>query len=82
MLKGIIPSLLTGFVYSALVDSYCSEQNARMSAMSTAGKNADDMLKKLKQEYNGIRQAAITREMTELASGGKALRKKRLTNGQ
>lgn len=77
VLKGIIPSLLTGFVYSALVDSYCSEQNARMSAMSTAGKNADDMLKKLKQEYNGIRQAAITREMTELTSGTKALKKMR-----
>ena len=53
-----------------------------MSAMNTAGDNAEDILKNLKIEYNGIRQAAITREMTELASGGKALRKKRLTNGQ
>jgi len=76
VLNGIVPSLITGFVYSVLVESYCSEQNARMSAMSTAGKNADDMLRKLKQEYNGIRQAAITREMTELTSGTRALRKK------
>ena len=82
MLDGIVPSLITGFIYSALVDSYCSEQDARMSAMKTAGDNAEDILKNLKIEYNGIRQAAITREMTELASGGKALRKKRLTNGQ
>lgn len=82
VLDGIVPSLITGFIYSALVDSYCSEQDARMSAMKTAGDNAEDILKNLKIEYNGIRQAAITREMTELASGGKALRKKRLTNGQ
>ena len=75
VLDGIVPSLLTGFVYSALVDSYCSEQNARMTAMKTAGDNAEDILKRLKLEYNSIRQAAITREMTELTSGGKALRK-------
>ena len=78
VLNGIVPSLVTGFVYSALVDSYCSEQDARMSAMNTAGNNAEDMLKKLRQEYNGIRQAAITREMIELTSGTKALRKKRI----
>lgn len=77
VLDGIVPSLITGFIYSALVDSYCSEQDARMSAMKTAGDNAEDILKRLKLEYNGIRQAAITREMTELASGGKALRKKK-----
>jgi len=77
VLDGIVPSLLTGFIYSALVDSYCSEQDARMSAMKTAGDNAEDILKRLRLEYNGIRQAAITREMTELASGGKALRKKK-----
>ena len=77
VLDGIVPSLITGFIYSALVDSYCSEQDARMSAMKTAGDNAEDILKRLKVEYNGIRQAAITREMTELASGGKALRKKK-----
>ena len=77
MLKGIVPSLITGFIYSALVDSYCSEQDARMTAMKTAGDNAEDILKRLKQEYNAIRQSAITREMTELTSGSKALRNKR-----
>ena len=42
-----------------------------MLAMSTAGKNADEMLKKLKTEYNALRQASITREMIEpvIASG-------------
>lgn len=38
VLDGIIPSYLTGFIYSSLVDSYCSEQEARMTAMSSAGK--------------------------------------------
>ncbi len=76
VLDGVVPSYLTGFIYSALVDSYCSEQEARMTAMNSAGKNADEMLRKLKIQYNGIRQAAITREMTEIAAGAKALKKK------
>lgn len=38
VLDGIIPSYLTGFIYSSLVDSYCSEQEARMTAMNSAGK--------------------------------------------
>lgn len=73
VLNGIIPSYLTGYIYSCLVDSYCSEQEARMTAMSTAGNNADEMLRKLKVQYNRIRQATITREMTEITSGAKAL---------
>ena len=77
LLNGIIPSYLTGFIYSCLVDSYCSEQEARMTAMNTAGKNAEDVLKKLQMQYNSLRQAAITREMVEITSGAKALRRKR-----
>jgi len=77
VLDGIVPSYLTGFIYSALVDSYCSEQEARMTAMSSAGHNADEMLKNLKIQYNSVRQAAITREITEIAAGAKALKKKR-----
>ncbi len=77
VLSEVIPSYLTGAVYSFLVDSYCSEQEARMTAMKTAGTNAEDVLKALKGEYNSIRQAAITREMTEITSGAKALGKKK-----
>ena len=79
VLQGIVPSYLTGFVYSALVESYVSEQEARMTAMNTAGKNAEEMLKKLRIQYNSIRQAAITNEMIEITSGTKALKKKRST---
>ena len=77
VLSAIIPSYLTGFIYGCLVDSYCSEQQARMSAMSAAGDNADEMLRELRGQYNTVRQAAITREMTEIAAGSKALKKKR-----
>ncbi len=74
VLSEIIPSYLTGFVYSFLVDSYCSEQEARMTAMSTAGNNADEALRKLKMQYNSLRQAAITNEMIEITAGAKSLR--------
>lgn len=77
VLRGIIPSYLTGFIYSSLVESYCSEQQTRMLAMSTAGKNAEEMLKKLKKEYNTLRQAGITNEMIEIVAGVKALKNKR-----
>ena len=74
VLSGIIPSYLTGFIYSSLVDSYCSEQQARMTAMSAASRNAEEMLKDLKTRYNRIRQASITREITEITAGARALR--------
>lgn len=76
VLNGIIPSYLAGFIYSALVESYSSEQQARMNAMKTAGDNAEEMLKKLRLSYNSIRQAAVTREITEISSGAKALKRK------
>lgn len=72
-----IPGYLTGFIYSAMVDSYCSEQEARMTAMQSAGRNAEEMLGQLRLQYHSLRQAAITREMTEIAAGARALKRKR-----
>ena len=77
VLDGVVPSYLTGFIYSALVDSYCSEQEARMTAMQSAGKSAEEMLSQLQKQYHSVRQAAITREMTEIAAGARALKRKR-----
>ncbi len=77
VLRGIVPSYLTGFIYGSLVDSFCSEQQTRMLAMSTASNNADEMLKKLGVQYNALRQASITNEMIEIAAGAKALRVKK-----
>ena len=68
---------MTGYIYSALVDSFCSEQNARMTAMSSANDNANEVLAQLGKEYNEIRQSVITQEITEVTSGAKALRRNR-----
>lgn len=71
----IVPDYLTGFVYGALVESYCSEHNARMMAMQTATDSAKDMIKELSIQYNRARQAAITQEITEVVSGANAKKK-------
>ncbi len=65
----LVPQYLVGMVYSALVQSYASEHCARMIAMDAAKRNADEMLKKLSLESNRLRQARITREITEIMSG-------------
>ncbi len=72
----IVPNYIAGFVYGALVESYCSEHNARMMAMQTATDAAKDMLKRLEIEYNRARQAAITQEITEVIAGSKAQKNK------
>ena len=77
VLDGIMHSYLTGFIYSALIDSFCSEQEARMTAMDAANRNAEELLGDLSLQYNRVRQAAITQEITEVTAGAKAQRKKR-----
>ncbi len=81
VLNGIVPSYLTGFIYGCLVESFCSEQQARMNAMKNASDNAGDMLRSLGIQYNKIRQAAITGEMIEMTAGARALNKKNNVNG-
>lgn len=76
VLDNIVPSYVTGFIYSALIDSFCSEQNARMNAMDSANRNAQGLLDELSVQYNHIRQGAITQEITEVSSGAKSMRKK------
>ena len=66
---------ITGFLYGALVEGSASEENARMLAMQAATDNAQAMLRELSIEYNRVRQAAITQEITEVVGGAKALRK-------
>ncbi len=77
VLNGVIPAYLTGFVYGCLVESYCSEQQARMNAMKSASDNAESLLKELKTQYNKLRQSAITNEMIEIAAGAQAQKRKR-----
>ena len=61
-----------GLIYGAMVESFCSEQQARMSAMDSATTSAKDMLQTLSLQYNRARQAAITQEITEISSGAEA----------
>ena len=74
-------SCLTGYIYSALVDSFCSEQSARMTAMNAADQNAEELLKDLSVQYNRARQAAITQEITEVSAGERAQRSKKEREG-
>ena len=80
ILEFTMPSMLTGFVYSALVDSFCCEQSARMTAMDSANQNAENLLDELQLQYNYVRQGAITQEITEISSGAKGLARKRKKN--
>ena len=77
VLDHMVPNYVTGFVYGALVESYASEQNSRMMAMEAASKSAKEMLQLLQVEYNRVRQAAITQEITEVISGAKAQKRKK-----
>ena len=69
VLDNIVPGYVKGMIFGGLVESFCSEQNARMTAMQTANDNASDMLKKLSLSYNQARQTAITQEITEIVGG-------------
>jgi F-type H+-transporting ATPase subunit gamma len=69
----LVPMYIKGTIYGCLVESYASEQSARMSAMDEATKSAQDMIDSLDLTYNRIRQAGITQEMTEIVSGSSVL---------
>ena len=77
VINSIVPNYVTGYIYGALVQSYACEQNDRMMAMDAATGNATDMLKQLSIDYNRIRQAAITQEITEVIAGAKAQKRKK-----
>ncbi|HIY20374.1 MAG TPA: ATP synthase F1 subunit gamma [Candidatus Flavonifractor merdigallinarum] len=68
----LVPGYIKGDIFGALVESYCSEQNARMTAMKSSSDNARSMLQSLNLSYNRARQAAITQEITEVVGGAQA----------
>ena len=78
VLNDLAYNYVTGFIYGALVEGFATEENARMVAMQAATDNAEAMLKELSIEYNRLRQAAITQEITEVIGGAKALKKKKM----
>ena len=78
VLEKLTYNYVTGFIYGALVEGSASEENARMLAMQSATDNAQEMLRVLSIDYNRVRQAAITQEITEVIGGAKALKKKKM----
>ena len=78
VLENIVRSYVAEYLYSALVDSYCCEQSARMNAMDEADRNATNLMTELNLEYNHARQSKITSEITEIAAGARALKKKKM----
>ncbi|MGN1050930.1 MAG: ATP synthase F1 subunit gamma [Acutalibacteraceae bacterium] len=72
----VVPDFVAGYIYGALINSYTSEQNARMMAMQAATDSASEMLKDLSVMYNRARQSAITQEITEVISGAKSQKNK------
>ncbi len=81
VLDSMMPSYVSGFIYSALIDSFCCEQQARMTAMDSANQNAEKLLGELSLEFNRVRQSAITQEITEVSAGARAQRKKHQKEG-
>ena len=77
VLDNMVQSYVSGFIYSALIDSFCCEQNARMTAMDSANQNAEELLGELSLRYNRVRQSAITQEITEVSAGARAQRQKK-----
>ena len=73
----VIDDLLTRYiealVYQAVAENMASEQSARMVAMKAATDNAGTLIGELKLIYNKTRQAAITKELSEIVSGAAAI---------
>ncbi|MGZ6141740.1 MAG: ATP synthase F1 subunit gamma [Myxococcales bacterium] len=72
LLEQLIPKQLAMQIWRALLESEASEHGARMTAMDSATKNANDMIGALSLQYNRARQAAITKELMEIVSGAEA----------
>lgn len=74
VLKFLLPQYLESVIYGALLQSAASELGARMTAMGAATENAEELIAKLVLNYNKIRQATITREISEIVGGAEALK--------
>ncbi len=75
--QSLIEMLLTRYiesqVYQAVVENLASEQAARMIAMKSASDNAGELISDLRLVYNKARQAAITKELSEIVGGAEAV---------
>ena len=73
LLDSLLPRYVEVQVYRALLESIAAEHAARMTAMDSATKNAEEMLDQLTLVYNRARQSAITSELMDIVGGSEAL---------
>jgi len=73
IVKSVVPKYINTQVWKYLLESFASEQAARMVAMENATENAKDMINDLQLKFNKARQTAITTEMLEIVGGAEAL---------
>ncbi|MBE3587399.1 MAG: F0F1 ATP synthase subunit gamma [Thermoanaerobacteraceae bacterium] len=73
VLAELLPMYVENMIFHGLLESKASEHSARMTAMDNATKNAEDMIARLTLSMNRARQAAITKEISEIVGGAAAL---------
>ena len=73
VLQQLVPMYITNSIFQALLEANASELASRMTAMSAASNNAEEMINTLTIDYNKARQAAITQELVEIVSGAQAI---------
>ena len=71
-LQALLPRYVATRVFQAVLEAKASEESSRMVAMKNATENAEELIEDLTLSYNKVRQANITREMVEIASGAQA----------
>ena len=72
VLEQLVPRYVATRIFQAVLEAKASEESSRMVAMKNATENAEDLIEDLTLSYNKVRQANITREMIEIASGAQA----------
>jgi F-type H+-transporting ATPase subunit gamma len=72
VLTSLLPRYVATRLFQAVLESRASEESSRMVAMKNATENAEELIEDLTLSYNKVRQANITREMIEIASGAQA----------
>ena len=72
VLERLLPRYVATRLFQAVLESKASEESSRMVAMRNATDNAEDLIDDYTLAYNKVRQANITREMIEIASGAQA----------
>ena len=73
VVDSLVPRHLNIQVWRYLLESYASEQAARMTAMDNATQNAEEVIERLQLEFNKARQASITKEILDIVGGAEAL---------